>query len=229
MIEGTTWVKVDYNDKANLVKALDGVHTLLSFVLSFKDEGGVASKLLIDAAVEAGVKRFAPNEWSTNATTHLHWYATKHVIRDYLKEINKDKKASRPIFTANSISGDAWLTPTKQVLEYTLFQPGLFMNYFTHPYKTSPYMSHITMPVDFETRQATLVADTEARITLTEIHDIARVVARAIEYEGEWPVTGGIQGNSILLSDLVALGEKLRGASFPPTSNHVCLHVVLDY
>jgi len=192
VIEGTTWVKVDYNDKANLVKALDGVHTLLSFVLSFKDEGGVASKLLIDAAVEAGVKRFAPNEWSTNATTHLHWYATKHVIRDYLKEINKDKK----------------------VLEYTLFQPGLFMNYFTHPYKTSPYMSHITMPVDFESRQATLVADTEARITLTEIHDIARVVARAIEYEGEWPVTGGIQGNSILLSDLVALGEKLRGQPF---------------
>lgn len=42
-----------------------GVHTVLSFVAVHLDQDNKTQKSLIDAAVEAGVKRFAPSEWAT--------------------------------------------------------------------------------------------------------------------------------------------------------------------
>lgn len=59
-----TWVKTDYGDKVELIRILTGVHTVLTFSAAHADPGSVAQKTLIDAAIEAGVKRFAPNEWS---------------------------------------------------------------------------------------------------------------------------------------------------------------------
>jgi hypothetical protein len=59
-----TWVKTDYTDKAQLTGILSGVHTVLCFSSAHADAGSVAQKMLIDSAVAAGVKRFAPNEWS---------------------------------------------------------------------------------------------------------------------------------------------------------------------
>jgi len=58
-------VQVDYSDKDGLVKALKGVHTVLSFVADPSDPGSSAEKGLIDASIEAGVKRFAPSDWAT--------------------------------------------------------------------------------------------------------------------------------------------------------------------
>lgn len=45
--------------------ALKGVHTLLSFVTEQEDPDSPLQKNLIKAAIEVGVKRFAPNEWAT--------------------------------------------------------------------------------------------------------------------------------------------------------------------
>lgn len=59
-----TWAKTDYTDTKQLVQALQGVHTLLSFVTE-EDASSLIQKRLIDAAVQAGVKRFAPSEWAT--------------------------------------------------------------------------------------------------------------------------------------------------------------------
>jgi uncharacterized protein YbjT (DUF2867 family) len=57
------WQTVDYNDKGGLVEALKGVHTLLSFVQLLSDPDQKSQKSLIDAAISAGVKRFAPSEY----------------------------------------------------------------------------------------------------------------------------------------------------------------------
>jgi uncharacterized protein YbjT (DUF2867 family) len=62
-IKGTTWVKVDYLDKQSLVQALQGVHTVLSFLVVHLDVDNASQKALINAAIEAGVKRIAPSEW----------------------------------------------------------------------------------------------------------------------------------------------------------------------
>ena len=63
--EGLNAVQVDYTDKAKLVSLLRGVNTVLSFVIVASDPGNIAQKTLVDASIEAGVKRFAPNEWAT--------------------------------------------------------------------------------------------------------------------------------------------------------------------
>ncbi|CEN61260.1 hypothetical protein ASPCAL07922 [Aspergillus calidoustus] len=189
-VEGVTWIKPDYDSVEQLTQTLQGVHTLLSFVTEQEGAESPIQKRLITAAVQAGVKRFAPSEWATSTTQHLPWYAYKAEIRRYLTELNKDKK----------------------VLEYTLFQPGLFANYFTRPYKSSTYIHQIETPIDFEKRRAILVEDgDEGVITLTTVQDFAAVVARAIEYEGEWPVVSGIRGTTLSVRELIALGEKLRG------------------
>lgn len=58
------WVQTGYA-KEELVDIFKGVHTVLSFVAVHLDQDNKTQKSLIDAAVEAGVKRFAPSEWAT--------------------------------------------------------------------------------------------------------------------------------------------------------------------
>jgi hypothetical protein len=66
--------------------------------------------------------------------------------------------------------------------------------------------------VDFNKRRAlTLDGGDDDRITLTTVQDLANIVALAVEYEGEWPVVGGIKGTEISIGELLALGEKVRG------------------
>lgn len=54
---------IDYNDKSDLIEALRGIHTVLSFTQLMGDQENTAQKNLIDAAIVAGVKRFAPSQW----------------------------------------------------------------------------------------------------------------------------------------------------------------------
>ncbi|MCJ1386188.1 hypothetical protein MMC17_009314 [Xylographa soralifera] len=188
--QGVTWIKANYEDPKQLAQILQGVHTVLSFIATQEDPASTVQKNLIDAAVQASVKRFAPSEWASSGLEHLSWYAYKAETRRYLKELNKDKK----------------------ILEYTLFQPGLFLNYLTGPYKSSNHVHVMETPFDFNKRRA-LVLDggDNSRITLTTVQDLAYVVARAIDFEGEWPVVSGIRGGDMSIGQLIALGEKIRG------------------
>ncbi|KAF7591407.1 hypothetical protein BBP40_001568 [Aspergillus hancockii] len=188
--KGIARVKVDYEDLKQLTQTLQGVHTVLSFVSTQDDPASTAQKNLIDAAVRAGVKRFAPSEWGSSGLENLSWYAYKAETRRYLEELNKDTK----------------------VLEYTLFQPGLFVNYLTHPYTSSRHLHSFEIPIDLANRRAIVVdGGDDSHITLTTVQDLANVVARAVDFEGEWPVVGGIRGTDVSIGQLIALGEKLRG------------------
>lgn len=57
-------------------------------------------------------------------------------------------------------------------------------------------------------------------MTLTTASDFANIVMRAIEYEGEWPVQGGIKGCEISLAEIIRLGEEIRGKSLKPAKGH---------
>lgn len=62
-IPGTQWIVVNYNDQPSLTEALQGTHTVLSFLQLLGDPESKTQKSLIDAAIAAGVKRFAPSEY----------------------------------------------------------------------------------------------------------------------------------------------------------------------
>ncbi|KAF4334929.1 2`-hydroxyisoflavone reductase [Fusarium beomiforme] len=197
-LPGVKWIQTDYANKSELVQLFRGVETVLSFLAVHLDPGNETQKRIIDAAVEAGVKRFAPSEWGVGTKLAdcldvMSWYSGKIEIREYLKNVNSEKK----------------------VLEYTLFQPGGFMDYLCHPFKTAKYITTTSVNIDFDKKRALVVEGTlDDEITYTSVEDIANIVTRAIEYEGEWPVIGGISGNRVAIRQLLQIGEELRGEPF---------------
>ena len=97
------------------------------------------------------------------------------------------------------------------MLEYTLFQPGLFLNYLSYPHKSAEHFHNTEMPIDFQYCRAIVLDDGNDRFTLTTVQDLGAVVAAAIEFDGAWPEVGGIRGGQITMAELVELGEKIRG------------------
>ncbi|KAK4652204.1 hypothetical protein QC762_609060 [Podospora pseudocomata] len=198
-----TWITTDYGDLDGLSETLQGVDTVLSFIVTHSDPGNTAQKNLINASVRAGVKRFAPSEWATSSFEHLPWYAGKAEIREYLAELNKDKKASQ--LSATHLS---------QLL-MMIWHLGQFTDYLCYPYKSSKHIHPFQTQIDFHARRAIILEDSEdARITWTTAKDLANVVAKAVEHEGEWPVVGGIRGDEVTIGEIIALGEKIRGDPF---------------
>jgi len=68
--------------------------------------------------------------------------------------------------------------------------------------------------IDFQSRRAIIVQGHEdAVMTLTTVQDIAAVVSRAVELDDdcEWPKIGGIKGNSVAISQILKIGEVVRG------------------
>ena len=74
-------------------------------------------------------------------------------------------------------------------------------------------MHLMELPLDFHKRRALILdGGDDDRMVLTTVQDLANVVARAIDFEGEWPVIGGIKGAELSVGQLLALGEQIRGA-----------------
>ncbi|KAK2053869.1 NAD(P)-binding protein [Colletotrichum caudatum] len=188
---GVTWIQAPYEDKAALTRILNGTQTVISFIVAHTDPGAATSKRLIAASIEAGVKRFAPSEWATGTkldevVTYTPWYANKLEVKSYLEEVNKDGK----------------------VIEYTLFQPGAFMNFLAYPHQTAKHY-RIDNPafLNFSECCGCILEGSETlKVTLTTIEDIAEVTARAVKFEGEWPVVGGkpFEVDRLKLEDLEA-------------------------
>ncbi|KAI0472755.1 NAD(P)-binding protein [Xylariaceae sp. FL0804] len=201
---GTQWRTVDYSDMRGLVDALVGIDTLLSFVQTLADPGQESQRNLIDAAVAARVRRFAPSEHGSKGFEHMAWSSGKEKIREYLKQVNS----------------------SETVLEYTLFQPGLFLDYLAFPHRTARHLAPLQTVFDFAHRRAILpelVDDDDDHVdgndavfvTLTAVADFAAVVARAVDYQaGPWPVDGGIRGARLSLMQILELGERIRGRPF---------------
>lgn len=66
IVPGVKWFKTQYENVEELTNILEGVHTVLSFMsVAPGDTAAGPQEKLIDAAVRAGVKRFAPSEWAS--------------------------------------------------------------------------------------------------------------------------------------------------------------------
>lgn len=65
--------------------------------------------------------------------------------------------------------------------------------------------------IDFQNRRAIVVEGYDTIMTFTSVQDLARVVVRAVDLECEWPTIGGISGNRMPVSEIIKIGEKVRG------------------
>lgn len=79
-------VAVDYNDKQSLVNALTGQNAVVSTV---SVEAIPGQKLIIDAAIQAGVRRFIPSDFGSLTTDPAASQLPHHVamveIQKYLQ------------------------------------------------------------------------------------------------------------------------------------------------
>lgn len=64
---------------------------------------------------------------------------------------------------------------------------------------------------DFQNRRALVVEGYEsAAMTWTSVANFSAILAMAIDYKGEWPEVGGIQGDKVTGTQLIQAGEKIR-------------------
>ena len=75
-------------------------------------------------------------------------------------------------------------------------------------------MAPLNTMFDYQNRRAIVVNGQDFTMTFTTVQDLAAVVAEALDYDGEWPLIGGIRGNSVKVSQILKIGEKVRGMPF---------------
>lgn len=99
-----------------------------------------------------------------------------------------------------------------KVLEYSRFQVGNWIDYISHPHPLSKHVATLDFLYNFTEGTAIAVEESQDKeITFTSTPDIAKVVVRAVDYEGEWPVIGGISGDRVTPRNILEIGEKIYG------------------
>lgn len=67
------------------------------------------------------------------------------------------------------------------------------------------------MGFDFDQCRIIAPAPGDSKITLTTVRDLVNIVVMAVDYEGEWPAIGGIQGTTVTIDKIIQMGEDVRG------------------
>ncbi|CAI6338336.1 unnamed protein product [Periconia digitata] len=190
-----SYKQVDYRDLDSLTEALKGHDVCLSFLLVSLDTNSTAQKNLIHACISAKVRRFSPSEWGVKNGSGMPPYANKELIASYLA-------------TLPETSGPA---PT---LEYCLFQPSIFMDYFGHPYPLSPGLPTWSFFIDLAARRAVILDHGDHPIVLTAVNDVSQILCLALSSTEPWPRVGGMRGALTTQNAILALGKKLRGGEW---------------
>ena len=200
---------VDYNNHAQLVKALEDVHTLLSVIGGSPEAIKSAQLALIPACQEAGVKRFAPSEYAGISNESIDLYAGK---------------------------AEVWEATRKSGLEYTCFQCGLFMSLLatgtpkpltelgrsegceTGEQEALAGLRPWNYVVNLKAGTADYPGDGTAEFVLTDMRDVALFVFRALDLE-HWPETMSMRGDVNSFRELVETVERVQGRKFLTRTN----------
>lgn len=197
---------VDYSDHDSLIKALQGIHTVIS-VLKIPGPEWLSYQInLLHAAKEAGVKRFAPSEFENGP----------------LADLKVDLLSLKP---------PMWEECLKSGLECARFSGGMFMNYLAigrdfggdKAKEQDVLQGFVDVPVIWD--MLSLVAEvpvkadgTTPRITLTEIGDIGRFVAAACCLpDGSWKESMEMVGETINIDDVSRLVQEVTGENLERT------------
>lgn len=182
-------IKVDYSDHATLVKELQGVHTVISCLLAADESYIEAQSNLLEASLEAKVKRFAPSEFSGDSGPST--------VIEFFREL---KIPFREKVKASGI-------------EYTLFITGIFMEYCASPQRASVSIPPIIIGIDFNKGEADIVGTGDDPLCIIRAEDVGRFVAVALGLD-KWEEKSGMVGSRTTWNELIKLGEEIRGKKF---------------
>ncbi|KAF8989855.1 hypothetical protein BDQ17DRAFT_1333817 [Cyathus striatus] len=181
---------VDYASIQSIAEALRGIRTVISTLATSSDT--TAADNLLEGAKAAGVKRFAPSEFSIakESNSSVEFYRTKAVYWEKVKG-----------------SG----------MEHTAFRNGMFMDYFAKgslKYKGPLRME--TFMVDVGGRKAEIPGTGDEMITLTTLADIGKFVSAAVTLD-TWPEEMGMSGETLTFNQIVQVAEEVLGQKFNVT------------
>jgi len=190
-----TYKQIDYTDLAALTNALQGFHTVLSFVIPMLDPDNIAQKNLLHASLAVGATRFAPSEWCIASNNGVPSYKNKDLFREYIEDVEKQGKLGK--------------------LEVCLFQPSVCTEYFAHPYPLETDYDTWPFFLDFENRRCIVLDDGNQPIALTAVQDCSQILSKALDDTARpWPRIGGIKGSCTTINELLELGKKIRGGDW---------------
>jgi hypothetical protein len=87
------------------------------------------------------------------------------------------------------------------------------MNYFASPQRASLSLPALTVAVDFNKCEATIVGTGDEPFCVTLPDDVGRFVAAALDLD-RWDEEMGMVGSQTTWNELVKLGEEVRGKKF---------------
>lgn len=184
---------VDYENKKSLVNALQGVDTVFSCIWLFGDY--VTPQLtLLEAAKEAGVRRFVPSDWAVPLYDRISAYQGKGVV---------------------------WKAVEASGLEYTRFTNGIFMNLWglgatknkaeaLGAYDGPPFI------IEIDKGTATVPGDGTSPLAFTRLQDIARFAVAALDLK-TWEKDMVIVGDRASYADVIRLSEEITQKKFDVT------------
>ena len=187
---------VDYNDIESLKYALRGVDTVISTVT------GRAQIDLITAAVSVRVRRFAPAEF---------------------EGLPQLRAANDPLDRSRTLARQ-WLQQNAHIIESTTFVCGILYERFqpgglqqSRMGLTCGFSGEGDYIMNCRNMDAIVPAydgsspnSSNVTICITAAQDVARFVTRAIELP-RWPPELRMSGQRVLVKDLVALVQRLKG------------------
>lgn len=203
-VPGTIVRTVDYNDPASLIPALQDIDTLISVLLIPNPDEMLTQHLnLLHAAISAGVKRFAPSEFALppSSQTDIDFDNAKLAVWD----------AVRGAVAAGKI--DAARFPSGMWMNYL----GIGCRYAREEalagFAEGPFLVHLADEDAGRWIEVPVRVDgTYPRITMTDLRDIGRFIAAAVEMEEPWSGrTLGMAGDTVGMGELVGLCERYVG------------------
>ncbi|KAI7976725.1 hypothetical protein EIK77_009956 [Talaromyces pinophilus] len=118
-------VEADFEDPQSLTASLKGQDAVVSTV---GDKGIPGQKLLIDAAITAGVKRFLPSNFGSNMSNpnsrKLPVFKGKVMIEDYLIEKSKTTDLTYTLIYTGGFTDFA--IPAKVIMDFSEYKPTIF-------------------------------------------------------------------------------------------------------
>ena len=201
-IHGAEVRYIDYTSKPSLISALSDVETLINVIKIPGPDWPTQQIALLDAAKEAGVKRFAPAEFEAGP-------------------------AASGLVTVTASKADVWAACEASGLECARFCCGMFMNYLVlgvgggverdlgHGLVDWPIIWDVggwraELPVKGSGEQEG--KEMYPRVTMTEIGDIGRFVAAACELPlGMWESTMGMEGETVRVDEVLKVLEEKAG------------------
>lgn len=189
--KGASVKVVDYRYPSQLIAALEGVDTLLSFIVDFEDckkggssLGALAHRNLLTAAVSPRVnlRRFVPAEYANDVAK-----SPKSTL-----SCERDKPHFRNYVRA--------FCPARGI-EYTLISNGILMDFFRPRGDKSGFADlgdAEIVPLDAEKKTALIPGDPKDRISFTAARDVARCLVALLRVPaGGWDEYSFVSGDRL--------------------------------